>query len=332
MTAGPVWIDARAAARPELGGVERWTRELAARLPVLRPGGYVVRSPPAALAHRAGHLWEQLVLPVAARRARLLLCPANLAPLAHPRTAVVIHDVAPLRDPSWYSPAYVRWQRAVLPRIARRAALVITVSGFARDEIRELLGIDAHVIAGGVDHARFVPTASAPGMPEPGRYVLTVASRTARKNLGALGETAQRLGDRGLELLVAGGGRPQLAAEALPPAVRTLGHVDDAVLPALYAGAAAFVLPSRYEGFGLPCLEAMACGTPVVAAAAGALPETCGDAALLCDPDDPSAIADAVEQALDDPEPLHTRGLAHAARFSWQRTACEVDALLHRVQ
>ena len=118
----PFAIDARAAARPELGGVERWARELAARLPALRPGGYVVLRPPPALAHRAGHAWEQVVLPARARRlgARALLCPANLAPLAAARTVVVIHDAAPLRHPGWYSGPYASLQRVLLPVVARR--------------------------------------------------------------------------------------------------------------------------------------------------------------------------------------------------------------------
>jgi alpha-1,3-rhamnosyl/mannosyltransferase len=105
--------------------------------------------------------------------------------------------------------------------------------------------------------------------------------------------------------------------------------VPDRDLPALYAGARAFVLPSLHEGFGLPVLEAMACGVPVVAARAGALPETCGGAARLADPRDPAALAAAVEDVLDDPAPWRTAGLARAAAFSWGRTAAEVDALLH---
>ena len=203
-------LNARAAARPELGGVERWARELAARLPAL--GGYEVVRPPATLSHRAGHAWEQLVLPARARKARLLLNPANLAPLAFPRNAVVIHDAAALRNPGWYSPLYARWQRGVLPVIARRARIVITVSEFSRREIAELLHVDAHVVPGGVD-ARFHPTPT-PSRPEPPSastrpYVLTVASRTARKNLASLDATSRRLGDEGIDLVAAGGERPQ---------------------------------------------------------------------------------------------------------------------------
>ncbi|MDX6658023.1 MAG: hypothetical protein QOH62_2816 [Solirubrobacteraceae bacterium] len=327
-----VVIDARAAARPELGGVERWARELSARLPALGDGelGYRVARPPAALSHRAGHAWEQGWLPVAARGAEWLLCPANLAPLAAHNTAVVIHDAAPLREPGWYSDLYVRWQRFVLPRVARRARLVITVSDFSRGELRDLLGVDAAVVPGGVD-GRFVPEADATaaraalGLERP--YVLTVASRTARKNLAALEESARRLKRHGVELVAAGGDRPQFRAEDGASAVRELGHVPDEHLPGLYAGALAFVLPSLYEGFGLTCLEAMACGTPVVAADAGALPETCGGAAILVDPRDPVAIADAVDRAAGD-ERLGAAGVARAAAFSWERTAREVDALL----
>jgi glycosyltransferase involved in cell wall biosynthesis len=319
-----VLIDARAAARPELGGVERWARELSRRLPQLRPHSYAVAQPPQALSHRLGHAWEQGWLPVGARRFDWLLCPANLAPLAARNTAVVIHDAAALREPSWYSDLYVRWQRFVLPRIARRARLVITVSEFSRGELRALLGVDAAVVPGGVDE-RFSTDAEPARRARP--YVLTVASRTARKNLGALEECARRLRAEGVDLVAAGGDRPQFRDDAGSSAIHWLGHVPDDELPGLYAGAACFVLPSLYEGFGLPCIEAMACGTPVVASDAGALPDTCGGAALLVDPRDPPAIADAVQRAIGD-ERLRAAGIARAAQFSWDRTAREVDALL----
>jgi glycosyltransferase involved in cell wall biosynthesis len=112
--------------------------------------------------------------------------------------------------------------------------------------------------------------------------------------------------------------------------VRDLGPVPDAYLPGLYAGARAFVLPSLYEGFGLTCLEAMACGTPVVAARAGALPETCGDAARYTDPHDHAGIADAIEHAMDDAR-LREEGPRRAASFTWERTARGVDAVIDRV-
>jgi glycosyltransferase involved in cell wall biosynthesis len=322
-------LNARAAVRPELGGVERWARELAARLPAL--GDYEVCRPPAALSHRAGHAWEQAVLPAKALGARLLLNPANLAPIAFPRNAVVIHDAAALRHPGWYSPLYGRWQRGVLPLIARRARIVITVSDFSRRELAELLNVEAHVVPGGVDQ-RFRPTAD----PEPARaalgltrpYVLTVASRTARKNLASLDATARRLANEGIDLVAAGGQRPQFHDDkSTQPAARALGHVPDEHLPGLYAGARAFVLPSWHEGFGLTCIEAMACGVPVVAARAGALPETCGDAARYADPFDHDDIADQVEAALGD-DALRAAGPRHAARYTWERTVDELDALL----
>jgi glycosyltransferase involved in cell wall biosynthesis len=324
-----ILLNARAAARPELGGVERWARELEARLPKVGP--YEVVRPPQALSHRAGHAWEQAVLPARARRAELLLNPANLAPVAFPRNAVVIHDAAALRDPSWYSPAYGALQRRILPVVARRARVVITVSEFSRGEIRELLGVEAKVVPGGVDE-RFRPDAD----PEPARaafglrrpYVLTVASRTARKNLSSLTATARRLETQGIELVAAGGDRPQFREQAQRGAgLRAVGRVPDQYLPGLYAGAKAFVLPSLYEGFGLTCLEAMACGVPVVAARVGALPETCGQDARYADPGDEAQMAEQVLAAIDD-EALKAAGPQRASRFTWDRTVRELDALL----
>lgn len=335
---GPVLIDARAAARPELGGVERWAREVSARLPAAHPGRYEVARPPQALSHRAGHAWEQVVLPARAarRHAPLILCPANLAPVASRRTVVVIHDAAALREPAWYSRAYVAWQRAILPLVARRAMHVVTVSEFSADELVTLLGVPRErisVIPGGVD-ARFTPGADTRAARQmlalEGPYVLTVASRTARKNLGVLEAAAAALRERGIELVAAGGDRPQFSGDAPGGGVRALGHVPDALLPGLYAGAEAFVLPSLHEGFGLTCVEAMAAGAPVVAADRAALPATVGDAGILVDPTDPGAVADAVLRALGDDE-LRAAGLRRAAQFTWERTVAELDALVTRL-
>lgn len=334
----PIVLNARAASRPELGGVERWAREMVSRLPELDPA-YVVARPPARLVHRAGHAWEQIVLPAraGALRASLVFSPANLAPLAWPRNVVVIHDAAALRDPGWYSRSYVAVQRALLPRIARGALHVVTVSEFSRREIVTLLGVAPErisVIPGGVD-ARFSPQADAAatrarlGLARP--YVLTVASATSRKNLGALELAAARLAAAGTELVVAGGDRPQFADRVARSDLRRLGHVDDELLPGLYAGAEAFVLPSLYEGFGLTCAEAMASGVPVVAADRGALPETCAGAALLVDPTDPAAISAALQRVLAEPAlagDLRRAGAARAAQLTWEHSARAVHERL----
>ena len=147
MTA-PIAINARAAMRAEVGGVERVTKELVARLPALAPDRYRVVAPPPRLAHRAGHTWEQLALPVVARGAELVFSPANTAPLAGRRNAVLIHDLAPLVEPDWYGKSYGAWHRTLLRATARRAKLAITPSEFVRGQLTELLGMPAdHVVA-----------------------------------------------------------------------------------------------------------------------------------------------------------------------------------------
>jgi glycosyltransferase involved in cell wall biosynthesis len=311
MPAPPVVINSRAAARPEIGGVERVAREMVARLPRLAPDRYRVVRPP------GGQLGEQGYLPLL--RAELIYSPANLAPLAAGRrNVVVIHDAAALRHPEWYSRGYAAWHRLVLPRIARHARLVITVSEFSRGEIEETLGVSATVIPNGVDE-RFRPSS------DKGEYALVLGTRIARKNLAALGTAAAALRERGVELVAAGSGRSYMRAEDTE--IRALGYVPDDELPSLYARARVLLMPSLYEGFGLPVLEAMASGTPVVAANRGALPETCGDAALVVEPEE---FAEAAIEALDS-EKLITAGLERAALFTWDRTARETDQAIARL-
>jgi glycosyltransferase involved in cell wall biosynthesis len=311
---------------------------MALRLPALRPDRYRVLRPRPALAHRAGHVWEQAALPLISSGCQLLYCPGNLAPVVSARNVVVIHDAAALRHPEAYSAAYVAYQRRVLPLVARRARLVITVSEFSRRELADAFGLSpesVEVIPAGVDE-RFSPDLDAGpmrtayGLAAP--YALVVGTVSARKNLAALDLATRALKQRGAELVLVGSDRGYLRGAEAP--MRRLGYVADDHLPALYAGALALVLPSTYEGFGLPCLEAMAAGTPVVAADRAALPETVGDAGLLVDPDDRDELASAVLAAAFDTQvrgPLIEAGRRRASLYGWSRTAELTDHAIGRL-
>jgi glycosyltransferase involved in cell wall biosynthesis len=238
-------------------------------------------------------------------------------PRAKTPTVVTLHDLQHRDLPQLFSRTERAYRAVAYDGAAKRADAVIVISEFVRGRALELLGLDAarvHVTPLGLDHATLRPGA---GEREP--FLYYPARPWPHKNHQALFEALPliRRERPGLRLVLTGGG--ELAR--LPEGVEALGHVPRTRVIELLQRASALVFPSLYEGFGLPPLEAMACGTPVACSNAGALPEVVGDAAQLFDPRDPQAIADATLAVLADPAPWVERGLARAAGFSWDATA-----------
>jgi glycosyltransferase involved in cell wall biosynthesis len=242
---------------------------------------------------------------------------------------VTLLDVQHHELPQMFSALERRLRAWAYDGAARDADLVLTISEHARAGIVERLGIDAERVIAiplGVDHATFSP--SGPGPPAkralPTRYVLYPANLWPHKNHARLLAAFAAVGDPNLWLVLTGQTYGRERTLAGHDRVRHLGHVAQDELAALYRGAAAVVFPSLFEGFGLPPLEAMACGVAVATSDRGALGEVCGDAALRFDPEDEAAISDAIRRVTSD-EPLRSRlraaGPAHAARFTWREAA-----------
>ncbi len=255
------------------------------------------------------------------RRARsldVLHCTTFRGPVrAEVPTVLTVHDLAILRAPEVFPRWHRLYGRAGLERVLRAASAIVAVSEFSRDETIELVGIPPErirVIAHGVD-----PVFTPGGPRADGDYILAVATLEPRKNLGRAVEAAR---EAGVELRVVGArGWGDVEVDGW------VGEIPDAELATLYRGAACVLYPSLYEGFGLPVLEAMACGTPVVTSAATAMEEVAGGAAVLVDPLDIASIAGGVRQALDRRDELAAAGLERAKEFTWQRTADAVVEL-----
>ncbi len=291
--------------------------------------------------HPLGDLWEEFVLPRCAeeRRADIIHGPAFLIPNRRIDVAKVstVHDLVAFSHPETIPRKYALYMRWLIKRAVRESRRVITVSESVRGELCERLGANpdrVDCIHHGVadrfhppDEAEVERVRRAHGLDSP--YLLFVGNLEPRKNLPGLLAAFRLVRERHpgpLELLVAGKvgwlSGPLLAeleAEDLRGFIRTTGFVEPADLPALYRGSEAFVFPTFWEGFGLPVLEAMAAGTPVVTSDRSSLPEVAGNAAVLVDPHSPDSIAEGVFEAIEDPDrraELIRRGRRRAAEFT----------------
>ncbi|MFH1486891.1 MAG: glycosyltransferase family 1 protein [Chloroflexota bacterium] len=300
------------------------------------------------------HLWThaRLSWEMLRHAPDVLFVPAHVLPVIHPKRSVVtIHDLGYLRYPGAHPFRQRLYLKLSTAHNARAATRIIAISENTKRDIVHYLKTDP-------DRIRVIPLAASEEFrPDidlkevatllhrysiDREYILYVGPLHARKNVLRLIDALALLKtEKGAQprLVIAGkkGWIPKEVMRHIAPVADSItltGFISPQELPLFYAGASAFVMPSLFEGFGLPVLEAMACGTPVIAARSSSLPEVAGDAALMVDPESVRDIADAIERLAGDKElqrELRQKGLARAKQFSWQRTAAETMALLEEV-
>ncbi|WP_274864300.1 glycosyltransferase family 4 protein [Serratia marcescens] len=295
---------------------------------------------------RTGHAWEQLDLPAYLRTKGepLLVNLCNTAPIFYRNKIITLHDAAYKRFPASYSFKFRQAYNLLIPRLVATSRAVLTVSQFAKSELAHFFNlrrVQCHVIYnaasdtfhyenGDVQREQCFPT-----------YFLAVASQQHHKNFEGLIEAFASLPEEiqaMVRLKIVGsrhknyqGADSILSSAATAKNVEFLGRVDDDALSALYRGAAAFVFPSFYEGFGIPPIEAQASGCPVIASSAGAMPEVLQDSVIYFDPYDRNSLVDALRFVIENPlarENYVAAGYKNIARFSWEKSALRLSGII----
>jgi len=324
-------------------GVERYSRQIVAiwekfkyRYKILVPA-YAPRS--------YLRLWEQALS--FRDHKDLIWCPANTGPLLYRNKVLTLHDGAAISNPEWFRRKTGFWRKIEVPKLIESSLIIITVSDFSKENLCRHTDVDPDRIRriyNGIDHDFFSPRQLRPelrsyyGIEKP--YLLFVGSLEPRKNLQRLFSAWRMLPNSyrdEYELLVIGSEGICFRKQQLdiPDGVRLLGYVSDVDLPYLYSGAEVFLYPSLLEGFGLPILEAMACGVPVLTSNTTAMPEVGGNAAFYVEPTDIEAIAAGMIKLIDDKDlrmELIEKGLQRAQQFSWDNTADQTWAVLKEAE
>lgn len=294
---------------------------------------------------RTGHAWEQLDLPkfLRSQGSPLLVNLANTAPLLYSNKLSTLHDIAFERFPENFSWKFRLAYQLATPRTIRTSKKVLTVSEFSKQEICEVYHTSPEhvVVVPNAVSGAFRSQEQTPAQQEAQPYLLAVSSLNTQKNFHGLVDAFSLLKQSSHQLYIVGSLNKNFADPGLVKKIETdsrikmLGRVSDEELIGLYSGATAFIYPSFYEGFGLPPLEAQACGCPVIAANAASLPEVCGDSALYCSPYEVQDIAKQIDVLISNPQlaqSLREKGRANIQRYSWAASASRLLQVIREFQ
>lgn len=288
-----------------------------------------------------GHLWEQIELPLYLKKHGnpLMLNLCNTAPVFYANKIITIHDLAFERFPQTFSWKFRYAYQFTIPRIARSSKYILTDSFFSKKEISSLYSIDEEKIE--VVHCANSAFFREMENTSNEQFILAVSSLNYQKNFLALVRAFNKLSDKTIKLLLVGAINKNFAAHSLLEEIESneniqfVGRVGDDELVKLYSNAQCFVYPSLYEGFGIPPLEAQACGCPCVVSNAASLPEVCGDSVVYCDPYSVDDIANKISMVLSSKalqDDLRTKGFENIKRFSWEKSARQIIQIIEEMK
>ncbi|HGA3040197.1 TPA: glycosyltransferase family 4 protein [Serratia marcescens] len=345
-----IYVNARFLTQ-EMTGVQRFAEEISLNLRSIRDDVVFV-SPPGVLrneiaeklgveiiGHRSGHAWEQLDLPryLKKKGSPLLINLCSTAPIFYTNKVVTHHDVIYKRYPQSYSKSFRLFYNTLVPLMLKSSKKLITVSEFSKKEISETFNYNADniIVVSNAVNSSFTPSIN-PGSSKE-RYLLLVSSKNYHKNFhGAIAAFSQLAGHGNFSLKIIGAANGSFSEMNLTDEqvdnIEFMGRVDDATLIKLYQGALGFVFPSFYEGFGIPPLEAQACGCPVISSNKASMPEVLQDSALYFDPYNIDDIALHMKALIDDEclrNELKEKGYLNVKRFSWHSSATKVNEIIN---
>jgi glycosyltransferase involved in cell wall biosynthesis len=290
-----------------------------------------------------GHLWEQIELPFYTHDGLLLnLC--NTGPIIHHNSITVIHDAAVFAKPEGFSRQFKIAYKQLLPRIGRKSKKIITVSNFSKNELVHFCKIDPsriEVIAESGAHIKEYDSDKSilkKNNLRNKKYILAVSSLNPNKNFSSVSNALKFVDKdivKDIDFAIVGGNNHCFSTNTSNSSAKNLGYVTDEELKALYENAFCFIYPSLYEGFGLPPLEAMECGCPVLCSNAASLPEVCSDAAIYFDPYQPKDIAKKIKMLICSPSlrnELIEKGKTRAHQFTWEKSAAQVINIINSLK